>query len=303
MSVRTVFVWICSIAATGAAAGFAAAREPDAVIDIWPGLAPGETTADTGATLPRRPDENPPATRVKDITRPQLHVYLPSNQSSHSGAAVLILPGGGYNYVVRDKDGSEAAQWLNGLGIAGFVVHYRTKREDAGQLDPSLPAHSERPLQDAQRAASLVRSRAAEWKLDPSRIGVLGFSAGGQAAALLSTRFDRRAYEPIDAVDQTSCRPDFSMLVYPWRLWDEKTGALSDAFPVSTSTPPAFLVHAHDDSATSLSSVFYYAALRRHGVSGELHIYKSGGHGYGMRPVDGSSVDTWTDRAEDWLRR
>jgi len=282
----------------------AEAREPDAVIDIWPGLAPGETTRETGTKLARRAKENPPATRVKDITRPQLHVFQPA-VGKRNGTAVLIFPGGGYSYVVTDKEGSEAAEWLNELGITAFVVHYRTKpsKTPPTQTNAKLPPYSERPLQDGQRALSLVRKRAAEWDVKPDRIGVIGFSAGGQAAALVTTRFEERSYKGQDAIDQISCRPDFSLLIYPWRLLDEKSGALRDVIPVSKNTPPTFMAHAHNDSATPLSSIQFYTALKKNGVAAELHIYETGGHGYGMRPVENSNVATFTKRAEDWFRQ
>lgn len=283
---------------------FANAREPDAIIDIWPGLAPGETTRETGAKLPRRATEDPPATRVKDITRPQLYVFQPPAEK-RNGTAVLIFPGGGYSYVVTDKEGSEAAEWLNGLGITAFVVHYRTKQQKIPptQTNKKLPPFSERPLQDGQRALSLVRKRAAEWGIKPDQIGVIGFSAGGQAASLVTTRFKDRSYKPHDKIDDVSCRPDFSLLIYPWRLLDQKTGVLNEVVTVSKNTPPTFLAHAHNDSATPLSSILFYTALKKNGVGAELHIYETGGHGYGMRPVEKSDVDTWTDRAEDWLRQ
>jgi acetyl esterase/lipase len=171
------------------------------------------------------------------------------------------------------------------------------------QTNTDLPKLSERPLQDGQRAVSLVRQHADEWGLKPDRIGVLGFSAGGQAAALVTTRFASRSYKSRDAVDENSCRPDFSMLVYPWRLIDDETGQLRDVLKVSKETPPTLLIHAHNDSATSLSSVLFYADLKRSGVPAELHIYETGGHGYGMRPVRNSNVGTWPARAADWLRR
>lgn len=280
------------------------AREPDVVIDIWPGLAPGETTRETGTKLPRRATENPPATRVKDITRPQLNVFQPP-AGNRNGTAVLIFPGGGYSYVVTDKEGSEAAEWLNAMGITAFVVHFRTKasKTPPTQTNAKLPPYSERPLQDGQRALSLVRKRAAEWGVQPDRIGVIGFSAGGQAAALVTTRFNERSYKAQDAIDQISCRPDFSLLIYPWRLLDEKTGSLREVVSVSKETPPTFMAHAHDDSATPLSSIQFYTALKKNGVAGELHIYETGGHGYGMRPVANSNVATFTKRAEDWFRQ
>lgn len=271
------------------------AAEPDRVITIWSGLAPGETSNSKGSPLPRRANESPPATRVGGITQPTLDLF-DADPTKKTGTAVLIFPGGAYNYVVVDKEGSEAAEWLNELGITAFVVRYRTKHK--GNDAPDWI----RPLQDGQRAVSLVRHHAKELGIDPNRIGVLGFSAGGQTAAMVSTRFPQRSYESVDAADGTSCRPDFAMLVYPWRLVDE-TGELSELLPVSSEVPPTFLVHAHDDHATSLSSVRFYVALKNSDVAAELHIYQSGGHGYGMRPVENSDVDTWPARAADWLRR
>jgi len=269
-------------------------RDPDRIVDLWSGPAPGETTRNPGDTLPRRPDEDPPATRITNITQPQLEIYDPES-ARRTGVAVLILPGGAFNYVVRDKEGSEAAEWLNRLGITGGVLRYRTK-------DGSDRPLWQRPVQDGQRAVSLFRSRAQEWKLDSEKIGILGFSAGGQVAALVATRFDQRAYDVSDDIDSASCRPDFALLVYPWQLVNDDTGKLKDELTLTPETPPTFLVHTHDDSFTSLSSVLFYAGLKQNGVAGELHIYETGGHGYGLRHVEGSQVHTWPSRAEEWLR-
>ena len=289
---RKILLLVCLLCA--AACRTASARKPDRVVDLWSGPAPGETTRHSGDTLPRRPDEDPPATRIKNITRPQLEIYDPL-PAHRNGVAVLILPGGGYKYVVRDKEGSEAAEWLNKLGITGCVLRYRTK-------DGADRPLWERPVQDGQRALSLLRSRAEEWRLDARNIGLLGFSAGGQAASIVATRFDDRTYNVGDEIDSASCRPDFALLIYPWQLVDADTDKLKDEVTVTPETPPTFLVHAHNDSATSLSSVLFYAALKRNGVAGELHIYETGGHGYGLRTVEGSRINTWPSRAEDWLR-
>ena len=295
--------WLFLLMAGMSFSSLAEAREPDAVIDLWEQNAPGETTRETGVKLERRANENPPATRIKEITRPQLHLFQPPAEK-RNGTAVLIFPGGAYNYVVADKEGSETAEWLNSLGITAFVAHYRTKEpKPRAQTDARLPPFSERPLQDGQRAVSLVRKRATEWGIKPDQIGVIGFSAGGQAAALITTRFNERAYEAKDDVDQVSCRPDFSLLIYPWRLVDEKTGELNEVLTINKTTPPTLMVHAHNDHATPISSILFYTALKKNGVPSELHIYENGGHGYGMRPVDDSYVDTWPDRAGDWLRQ
>ena len=271
------------------------AQEPTRTLDVWTGSPPGERALSTGETMPQRPTENPLATRVAKITQPTLDVFEPS-ADKRNGAAVLILPGGGYNYVVVDKEGAEAARWLNGLGVTGFVLRYRTK---GGTNEPLW----KRPVQDAQRAISLVRAHAADWHVDPERIGIVGFSAGGQAAAIAATAFNHRSYEPTDVTDKTSCRPDFALLVYPWQIWDEKQNALIAPLTVTGQTPPTFLVHAHDDSASSLSSVYLYAALKQNKVPAELHVFQNGGHGYGLRPVAGSNINTWPSRAEDWLRQ
>lgn len=291
-----MIAWKCAaVAVVALATTSILAAEPTRNIVVWPKVAPGEGLSSVGEPLPQRPDEDPPATRVGRITRPTLDVFEPP-PNWRTGMAVLILPGGGYNYVVIDKEGSEAAEWLNGLGVTAYVLRYRTKQSttDTGW---------QRALQDAQRSLSVIRAHADEWKLDADRVGILGFSAGGQVAALAATRFESRSYEPVDETDKTSCRPDFALLIYPWNLWDAKTDALLETLTVSPKTPRTFLVHAHDDASSSLGSALYYVALKRQKVPAELHVYQTGGHGYGMRPVKGSVVHTWPQRAEEWFKQ
>jgi acetyl esterase/lipase len=263
---------------------------------VWPKFAPGETSLETGTKQPNRPNEKPPVTRVVKIRRPGLDIFLP--ERNPSGTALLILPGGGFGKVVPDKEGSEAAPRLNSLGIAAFVLSYRTN-----EVTPKDEPAFMRPLQDAQRALRLMRANAEKWNLKSDRIGVLGFSAGGQVAAVLHTADGKAAYESLDEIDKSSCRPDFSMLVYPWRVYDSKTDALLPQIKFTKQTPPAFIVHTHDDASTSLGSVLIYAGLKRNGVPAELHVYQNGGHGYGMRAVPNSDIGTWPDRATDWLKR
>lgn len=265
----------------------------DELLPLWPNHAPDESTLDEGRILPFRDTEIPRVTRITDITRPAMTVH-PARQPN--GMAVLILPGGAFRRVVTDKEGSEVAAWLNQQGITAFVLRYRVAEREVQEP-------WKKPLQDAQRAISLIRSRAAEWKLNPQRIGVAGFSAGGQAAARLLCSGQNRSYPTADAVDQLSPLPDFGLLIYPWNLWDEKTGSLLPELKIDESCPPAFLVHTHDDRASSLSSVMFYARLRQLNVPAELHVYETGGHGYGLRPVDGSQVSSWTTAAESWLAR
>jgi acetyl esterase/lipase len=262
---------------------------------VWPDLAPGETERTTGKMLPMRPHDNPPITRIEKIRRPPMTVY-PATVNAN-GAAVLILPGGGFGRVVPDLEGSEAAQWLGKLGVTSFVLNYRTKLASAEDEPAWL-----RPLQDAQRAMRWIRANGSRWNLNRDRIGLLAFSAGGQVGSILITA-DQAAYEAIDAVDQREFRPNFAMLVYPWRIYDSATDALLPQIKVTPETPPSFIVHTHDDASTSLGSVLLYADMKRHNVPAELHIYENGGHGYGTRKRPNSNIGSWPDRATDWLKR
>jgi acetyl esterase/lipase len=262
---------------------------------IWPDLAPDETARDTGTTQPNRKGEVPPITRVTNIRRPTLAVFLPKQSN---GTAVLVLPGGGFGKVVPDMEGSEAALFLNRLGIAVFVLSYRTN-ETKSASEPSW----RRPLQDAQRTMRLIRSKADEWKIQPDRVGVLSFSAGGQVGSILHTAVGKAAYETIDAIDKESYRPDFSLLIYPWQILDKKTGQLLSDIRLTEKSSPAFIVHTHDDRSSAIGSVLFYVGLKQHSVSAELHIYENGGHGYGMRARKDSNIGTWPDRANDWLIR
>ncbi len=268
-------------------------------VNVWPDLAPGETTRLKGETLPFRPEENPPVVRVTGITQPTLACYLPQGDSS--GAAALILPGGAFGRVVTNKEGSEIAAWLNGQGIAAFVLSYRTISNDATKDEKAVAW--KKPVQDAQRSLSLIRSRAAEWKLRPDRIGIMGFSAGGQAAARVICLDNSRTYDAVDAIDGESIRPDFSLLVYPWNLTVGKEANLLPELTVPKDCGPVFLVHTHDDSASSLSSALLYVALKQQNIPAELHVFNNGGHGYGMRPVADSNVATWPALAEPWLKQ
>ena len=266
-------------------------------IPVWPDLAPGETTKKTGDALPARPTDIPPITRVENITSPTLDVF-PAPADKANGVGVLILPGGGFGRVVPDMEGAEAAKWLNGLGISAFVLNYRTT---TGADEPITEKPWLRPVQDSQRALRHLRKHAEKFGLDPEKIGLLGFSAGGQVAAIHATQLGTH-YEAIDAVDTVSQRPDFLLLVYPWRVADDATETLMPEIVPSEETPPGFIVHTDDDKSSSLGSALIYLGMKRHGVSGELHVYQNGGHGYGTRDRPDSVIGTWTDRGTDWLR-
>jgi acetyl esterase/lipase len=194
-----------------------------------------------------------------------------------------------------DLEGTEICEWLNSIGVTGVLVKYRVPARRG------LPRHAA-PLQDAQRAIGLVRHRAAEWSIDPKRIGVLGFSAGGHLAAAASNNFEKRTYEPQDEGDSVSCRPDFSVLIYPAYLTVRDEGdKLAPEVSVTANTPPTILIQAEDDGVRVENSLFYYLALKNVKVPAEMHLYPKGGHGYGLRPSD-KLVTTWPARVEDWMR-
>ncbi len=273
------------------------AAEKPVLFNVWPGQAPGEKEPiGEEKVLESKPGEKP-VKRITNVSKPTLTIFRPAKDKD-TGAAVVIAPGGGYNILAWDLEGEEVASWLNSIGVTGIVLKYRVPRR------PSDPKGEPpvRALMDAQRAVSLVRSKAGELGIDPKRIGILGFSAGGHLAAATTTNFDHRSYEPIDDVDKVSCRPDFAVLVYPAYLVDKDGVQLKPDIRVSKETPPVFFVHASDDrGVTPANSAQMYLALKKAGVPSELHIYTSGGHGFGLRPSD-KPCSTWPKRCEDWLR-
>ena len=272
-----------------------AAPEP---ILLWPNGAPGEK-----GDLPAEADTTKPTdglvagqrvARIGNVSIPTITIFSPPLEKN-TGAAVLVCPGGGYNILAWDLEGTEVCAWLNSIGVTGILLKYRVpKRPDAERSGP--------PLQDAQRAVGLVRSRAKEFGIDPKRLGVLGFSAGGHLAAMLSNHDDTRTYPKLDDADEPSCRPDFAVLIYAAYLTVKEDGdKLAPEMRVSAQTPPTFLAQTEDDGVRVETSLFYYLALKNAKVPAELHIYPNGGHGYGLRPTK-ENVTTWPQRAADWMQ-
>jgi acetyl esterase/lipase len=275
------------------------------VLDLWPGKVAGDSGG-IGPERVRSPEEAPTkdAKWITNVTRPTISVFLPVKEKN-TGAAMVVCPGGGYWNLAWDKEGEEVAAWLNSIGMAGIVLKYRVPRRE-GQPE-RLPAPG--PLLDAQRALRLVRSRAGKWRIDPNRIGIVGFSAGGHLAIATATNFDKPAYEPVDAADKLSCRPDFAVAVYPGYLVEQNpagveknTDRLAPYIRIPEKTPPIMLVHAGDDTVAGPENCLVMVrALKQAGVPTELHLYASGGHGFGVRKSS-LPCSSWPERCADWLR-
>jgi acetyl esterase/lipase len=235
-----------------------------------------------------------PIVRLGNVTVPTITLYL-APKTNNTGAAVVVFPGGGYSILAMDLEGTEVCDWLNGIGVNCLLVKYRVPA--SGPYPKSSAA-----LQDAQRAVGIVRQHAAEWNIDPQRVGVLGFSAGAHLAAALSTHYDQRLYPKVDAADDLSCRPDFELIIYPGYLAiEEKQFAFNPDIPVTSTTPPTFLVQAEDDTAHVENVLQYFEQLRKACVPAELHVYSKGGHGYGLRPTE-LPVTHWPELAATWLK-
>src|SRR5579863_10458556 len=252
---------------------------------LWSGGAPGSE----GETAPEvfQASDNPKLPKKFTVVHyPSIYAFLPPKGKAN-GMAVVIAPGGGHSQLVIDKEGWDIADWLNRNGIAAFVLKYRLARAPGSHYTVDGSARA-----DAARAMRTVRLRAKEWDVDPARIGFMGFSAGGEVAALIETRFDKGNDSATDAVERVSSRPDFAVVVYP--------GFKPGAITVPKDAPPTFLVCADDDRSHVVTTVNLYLDLEKQNVSSEMHIYTSGGHGFGIRPSP-KPVSTWTDRLDQWL--
>ena len=279
-------------------------------VPIWPGTAPDAQPVPgpefTWTTKPKSAVAGMPVTVVDNVSQPTMTVFAPKGKNS--GGAVVVFPGGGYMELAIDLEGTEVCDWLTTKGFTGVLLKYRVPhsgqywdRQLRREVDPKAPM----ALEDAQRTVGLVRFHAAEWHIDPHKIGVLGFSAGGHMVAAMSTHFERRLYPAVDAADQESCRPDFAVAIYPGHLSlaDNSFGLNPDIDRnITRQTPPTFLLQDEDDQVDRVEdSLYYYAALKRVGVPVEMHLYAQGGHGFGLRhtklPVTG-----WPTLVETWLK-
>ncbi|MCA9193815.1 MAG: alpha/beta hydrolase fold domain-containing protein [Planctomycetales bacterium] len=287
-----VFLLVFEATGTPFSASFVThAAEPSQYIDLWPkGIMPGESRAD-----PSQPEQLVTSRRrtfdqYTNIAIPRLAVFL-APEHVRTGAAVLVCPGGGMQRLAYEHEGVEIADWLNPLGISVFVLKYR------------VPGPSSTALLDAQRAIGIMRLNASDFQIDPSRVGVMGFSAGGEVALLLSTHYKSRGYDAIDEADQLSTRPDCSCLIYPGGIVSFRTGQLrpdiAEKLGELDDIPPTFIVHAFPDA--SQNSLALGVELKKHGVPMEMHIYQDGGHGFGARDT-ALPLGQWKESYQAWIR-
>jgi acetyl esterase/lipase len=258
------------------------------VLPLWPHGAPGSEAMGDRKEVVTQPAKPGDSLKVSNIHNPSLILYFPPKEKA-TGAAMIVAPGGGHRFLSIDTEGTNVAEWLNSIGVAAFVLKYRLAKE------PDSPYKvEEHPYADVQRAIRLVRARSAEWNINPSKIGVMGFSAGGEVAVMASTRYDMGRQDSSDPIERQSSKPDYQILIYP--------GIRAENVHVTKDTPPTFMLCADNDKGPALAIPALYLALKQEGVPAELHIYNSGGHGFGYRPGATPVIkSTWVLRLQDWM--
>jgi acetyl esterase/lipase len=271
-------------------------------VPIWPGKVPDATPV-AGPEETKVGDliAGKPVTSVGKVAQPTMTVY--PAQGKNTGAAVVIFPGGGYWILAMDLEGTEVCDWLTSKGVTCILLKYRVPGNGLYPRSGCYPS-SKMALDDAQRTLGLVRFHAAEWHIDPHKIGVLGFSAGGHLVAATSTYFDKRLYKAVDAADKVSCRPDFAVALYPGHMLEHtsKDFQLNPYVPITSKTPPTFLLQAENDPVDDVkNSLVYFAALKKAGVPAEMHIYAEGKHAFGLRPTK-YPITAWPQLVETWLQ-
>lgn len=298
---RAVSRVLCLAFACGCLAAGSSGWPPSpghAQVPIWPGTPPDAQFGPPPNTETSKSGE------VDNVSRPTMTVYSPKGKNS--GAAVIVFPGGGYFVLAIDLEGAEVCDWLTSKGITCVLLKYRVPYSGPHwdehcqcEVNPKAPM----ALEDAERTMGLLRFHAAEYHIDPHKIGVLGFSAGGHLSAAISTHFEKRLYRAVDAADQASCRPDFAVMLYPGHLWSSSKGfRLNPDVPFTRQTPPTFLVQAENDPVDSINnSLVYYIALKNAGVPVEMHLYAEGKHAFGLRRTK-FPITRWPELVERWLR-
>lgn len=302
---RTLLTMLCGLLVATGAQAQPQVWQPagHTQMPIWPGAAPdaqpvpGPETMTVSAGL----IAGQPATAVTNVTRPTMTVYAPEGRNT--GAAVVVLPGGGFQILAIDLEGTEICHWLTANGITCVLLKYRVPGPPYDWHCDCRPHNYMVPtlaLEDTQRTLSLVRYHARDWHIDPRKIGIMGFSAGGFLVAEASTRYRQRLYKPVDAADQESIRPDFAAPIYPGHL--ALNGKLNPNVPVTRDTPPTFLVQAEDDRVDGVEqALVYYTALAKAGAPAEMHLYAHGGHAFGLRRT-ALPITAWPELMKKWLK-
>jgi acetyl esterase/lipase len=297
----------CAVGGLGAQAPAWQPSPGHTQVPIWPGVPPHAPPAVRAESVATTTSDHlvagRPWTYISNVSRPTLTVYPPIGKNT--GAAIIVFPGGGYQILAIDLEGTEVCDWLTSIGVTCVLLKYRVPNAGPTWNQPcgcDLDTRSSMALEDAQRTIGLVRFHAAEWHIDPHKIGVLGFSAGGHLVASVSTHFDRRVYPAVDAADRESCRPDFAVALYPGHLYDYARSRMNADLHVTRNTPPTFLLHAENDNVDGVTnSLIYYTALKDAGVPVELHLYAEGRHAFGLRPTT-FPITAWPRLVETWLK-
>lgn len=298
---------LCALVACGSVHAKPMVWQPSAghtQIPLWPGAVPDAQSLPGPEAMAPRTDSlvaGRPWMSVSNVSQPTLTVYAPKDKNT--GAAVVVFPGGGFQVLAMDLEGTEVCHWLTSNGITCVLLKYRVPSAPYDWrckcYSPDTYAKSTQALEDAQRAMGLIRLHATEWHIDPHKVGVIGFSAGGYLVAEISTNFEHRSYPYVDEADKESARPDFAMAIYPWHL--AAPGGLNPTVPVSRDTPPTFLVQAENDSMDGVKqSLVYYTALAKANVPVEMHLYAHGWHAFGLRRTE-LPITAWPTLAKKWL--
>jgi acetyl esterase/lipase len=295
---RRMILGVGALVASLFLAPYGRGEQPDHIIDLWPSGPPGEPM-DVGDEIDLTKDSDKliggrRIIKLGNVKKPQAHVYLPP-LNLRTGASIVICPGGGFSILAWDLEGTEIAQWLASKGVAAIVLKYRVPTRT--QNPPWLA-----PAQDLQRTISLVRSKATDWKLDPNKVGALGFSAGG-TTVFRATYANKRLYDKQDAIDDQDIAVNRAIFLYSGGLPENTDESTITNLQLGDKSPPVFMIHTFDDFVPVLGTTNFYHALKKAGVPAELHIFDHGGHGYGMRNDDQAPVTKWPSLCEDWLRR
>lgn len=263
-----------------------AASEDSVIVHLWPGTPPFAKKVGPETILPSKGDG---VVRITNVSDPTITVYPFTGETHSNRPAVLICPGGGYTHLAYNLEGTDIAKWFKTIGIVPVVLKYR------------VPDQQEGAFADVQRAVTIIRANASKWNINPGKIGIIGFSAGGDLAARLITHYQKKIYDKVDNEYDVSIKPDFCILIYPAYLVN-KEDKLKDKVKIINQPPPVFLTQTQDDPIGYRNSLFFFNALTEHHVLAEFHMFAHGGHGYGMRTPKSNPLSSWPNLCKKWLK-